>query len=428
MPTYIKMRNWPRGGLVLAALAALLLAMLSAIPAWADVSPKLVDLDPVINERALGVVINTRDPLSVKIGEYYQKQHGIPEKNIIRVAFKPGEQVMRKEDFFLVHAQVKSQTPSSVQAYALTWMLPFRVDCMSITSAFAFGFDPSYCASGCKPTKISPYFASYSHKPWEKYAMRPTMMLAGKDFASVKALIDRGVESKGLWPKKANGYLLKTSDRNRSVRNLSKQKQDELNRVPGLKVDVIHQNTLKYGRNVMFYFTGLTHVADIESNDFLPGAMADHLTSAGGVLNGTGQMSAVKWLEGGATGSYGTAIEPCNYTTKFPDASIAMHQYTWGEPLVESYWKSVAMPGQGVFIGDPLANPWGGSKIEKKGDQLTIRSFELRQGRYQILGAASPSGPYKVVATVIVPDFATRKVSFTDTKGSAFYLLKRLKR
>ena len=42
----------------------------------------------------------------------------------------------------------------------------------------------------------------------------------------------------------------------------------------------------------------------------MPGALADHLTSSGGMLTDSGQMSALRWLEAGATGSYGTVIEP----------------------------------------------------------------------------------------------------------------------
>jgi threonine synthase len=31
-------------------------------------------------------------------------------------------------------------------------------------------------------------------------------------------------------------------------------------------------------------------------------------------------MSALRWLEAGASGSYGTVVEPCNHPAKFPDA------------------------------------------------------------------------------------------------------------
>jgi hypothetical protein len=70
-------------------------------------------------------------------------------------------------------------------------------------------------------------------------------------------------------------------------------------------------------------------------------------------------MSSLRWLEAGATGSYGTVVEPCNFTTKFPNPALLLRHYLAGETLIESYWKSVAMPGQGIFIGEPLARPYG---------------------------------------------------------------------
>jgi uncharacterized protein (TIGR03790 family) len=90
----------------------------------------------------------------------------------------------------------------------------------------------------------------------------------------------------------------------------------------------------------------------------LPGAVADHLTSAGGVLTGSKQMSSIEWLKAGATGSYGAVIEPCNFVQKFPHPGIMMHYYIRGNSLIEAYWKSVAWPGQGIFIGEPLAKPF----------------------------------------------------------------------
>jgi len=69
-------------------------------------------------------------------------------------------------------------------------------------------------------------------------------------------------------------------------------------------------------------------------------------------------MPATKWLEAGATGSYGTVSEPCNYWQKFPNPQVLLSHYLAGETLVESYWKSVKWPTQGLFIGEPLAAPY----------------------------------------------------------------------
>jgi hypothetical protein len=35
-----------------------------------------------------------------------------------------------------------------------------------------------------------------------------------------------------------------------------------------------------------------------------------------------------------------------------------MRHYLSGDTLVEAYWKSVLMPSQGLFIGEPLAAPF----------------------------------------------------------------------
>ena len=67
---------------------------------------------------------------------------------------------MSRSEFARIKAEVDRMAPEHVQAFVLTWAAPYRVDCMSITSAFAFGFDEQYCAQGCRPTKASPYHNS----------------------------------------------------------------------------------------------------------------------------------------------------------------------------------------------------------------------------------------------------------------------------
>lgn len=132
----------------------------------------------------------------------------------------------------------------------------------------------------------------------------------------------------------------------------------------GFRVRILRADALRNANDVMVYVTGLATVEGLASNRFRPGAVADHLTSYGGQLTPAGvpteagQMSALRWLEGGATGSYGTVVEPCSITAKFPDPALLMLFYRRGDTLIEAYWRSVAMPGQGVFIGEPLARPW----------------------------------------------------------------------
>jgi hypothetical protein len=56
-------------------------------------------------------------------------------------------------------------------------------------------------------------------------------------------------------------------------------------------------------------------------------------------------------------------LEPCNFPQKFPNPGIVMSYYLQGDRLIEAYWKSVEQPGQGIFIGEPLARPFG-AKLE----------------------------------------------------------------
>ncbi|MNT97055.1 hypothetical protein D3C72_2392840 [compost metagenome] len=69
-------------------------------------------------------------------------------------------------------------------------------------------------------------------------------------------------------------------------------------------------------------------------------------------------MSSQRWLEAGATASYGTVSEPCNYWQKFPNPTVLLRRYLSGMTALEAYWGSVAWPAQGLFIGDPLAAPY----------------------------------------------------------------------
>ncbi len=42
-----------------------------------------------------------------------------------------------------------------------------------------------------------------------------------------------------------------------------------------------------------------------------------------------------------------------------------MNHYLQGETLIEAYWKSVAWPSEGLFIGEPLAAPYSRRWIDK---------------------------------------------------------------
>lgn len=323
----------------------------------------------------LAIIVNDNDPQSVAVAEYYRKARRIPEEHVIHTAFEHRESSLSAAAFNRLKNQIDSDVPDTVQAYALTWTKPYKVDCMSITSAFALGFDTAYCAQGCKPTKSSAYYNANTTRPYSDFGIRPTMMLAGKNTSDVLRLIDRGLKADYSRPG-GRAYLVSTSDKRRNVRSAIYPAINAKMRAL-VRINIVEADYIQDKSDVLFYFTGQKTVKKLDSNDYLPGAIADHLTSAGGVLFGASQMSAIKWLEAGATGSYGTVIEPCNYPGKFPNPALVMQSYIGGSTLIEAYWKSVAMPGQGIFIGEPLSSPFKGCSLKQ--NQLGLLVFEKRQ-------------------------------------------------
>jgi uncharacterized protein (TIGR03790 family) len=356
----------------------------------------------------IGVIINDEDPLSVRIANYYQQVRKIPASNLIHVSFKPGSRTLAPDLFSNIRNQAKSQFSTSIQALALTWALPYRVGCMSITSAFTFGFDKAYCSSRtCAATRISPYFNSKSTMPYSDFRIRPTMALAAVNFKLAKQLIDRGLRADKRNPE-GTAYLLHTSDKNRNVRARFFKRIKRLFS-PLFNIEILHRNSIQSRHDVMFYFTGLTKIPHLDTLSFLPGAVADHLTSAGGVLDGRKQMSALRWLEAGATGSYGTVVEPCNLLGKFPKPGLMMENYMSGQTLIEAYWKSVQQPGEGLFIGEPLAAPFDGIQIETNANEIIMDTHSIQPGMYKILSAPTPVGPYRIQAKpLIVKPLQTR--------------------
>lgn len=370
-------------------LALMLLSAAFPVEAQKRISLPRTGLEP----HDIAVIVNDDDPLSRQIGHYYQQARQIPEANMIHLRFSSDRSVMTPKEFKQLKATIDQLTPSHVQAFAVAWTTPYRVGCMSLTSALAFGFDRKYCSKKCEPTAPSPYFNSPSLSPFDDYKLRPAMMLAGTSFEQVKALIDRGIASDHSFPK-GQAYLLSTSDKARNSRagSFAHTAKD----LAGVfSIQILQTDAISDHQDVLFYFTGLTEVPMLQTLGFLPGALADHLTSAGGMLTDSLQMSSLRWLEAGATASYGTVVEPCSYPQKFPSPAVAMFHYASGTSVIEAYWKSVAWPGQGVFIGEPLAKPFAPLLREISPGHFELRFFSPHSGKLTIEESYSAAGPFR---------------------------------
>ncbi|MDZ4141385.1 MAG: TIGR03790 family protein [Methylotenera sp.] len=305
----------------------------------------------------VALVINDADANSVKIGEYYRVARGIPAKNIVHVNIPDAPRKLSLSEFTRLKWEIETQLNPDEQVILLAWTAPYAVECNSITSALTFGYDANQCKNTCAPGKASPYFNSASKKPFDDYGIRLTMLLPTDSIVRAKAIIDRGVQSDaGVF--RSTAYYLSTSDVSRNSRARFFPPSGLNIPRSGLAVMNIKSDKLVGASDIIIYQTGLPWVDALDTLSFLPGALADHLTSAGGDLYGKGQMSILHWLDAGATASYGTVSEPCNYWQKFPNPAVMLKWYVNGATAVEAYWKSVAWPAQGLFVGEPLAAPY----------------------------------------------------------------------
>lgn len=311
----------------------------------------------------LGVVINTSDPYSVAVGEYYVRRRGVPQEQVLRVSL-PVQATLPADVFQGLVEQIRGHMGPAVQALALVWRQPYAVGCQSITSAITLGLDPALCSHSCgAPQQPSRYFNARSSQPFKDLGLRPSMLLAAADVGAGQALVDRGAASDhSLLATQApvQALYLYNDDMARSVRLPLFPPPGPVGRSPvavHLGKGVVPDKPTR----MLLVQTGAARLDGLDglNGQWVPGALADHLTSFGGVLDGSaGQSPALDWITSGATASYGTVSEPCNHVQKFPHPQLLLLHYLQGASALEAYWKSVAWPQQGVFIGEPLAAPF----------------------------------------------------------------------
>lgn len=372
----------------------------------------------------LAVVVAEGDTLSEGAGAAYLAARGVPAANLIRVKVNTASATITAADFALLKSDIDAKLAAAapgVQATLLAWAAPSRVagTCsMGITSAMAFGFDTRYCSpnpstNACATTTASPLYDSESRRPQAELQVRPAMLLGATTLAAAQALINRGVAADATRPA-GEGWLVRTTDEDRSPRwpdfaplPTAWGSALKLNYVDN-SVGPVSANALSGKSDVLFYLTGLVNVANLSTIQFRPGALADTLTSTGGVLpNGNGQMPITAWLDAGATASYGTVEEPCNFQQKFSRASVLIDQYWRGATAIEAYWKAVQWPGQGLFVGEPLAQPF-----------RDTASFAIVAGEYQIkTRALRPGSRYSLQYRLSGSTAWTTLADFTGARG-----------
>ncbi|HEY9109712.1 MAG TPA: TIGR03790 family protein [Roseateles sp.] len=370
----------------------------------------------------LAVVVAEGDAVSEAAGAAYVAARGVPAANLIKVKVNTGSHTITATDFTLLKTDIEARLPAGIQAVLFAWGAPSRVYAactMSITSAMTLGYDARWCSgtpvsstNNCQPTAASPLYDSETRRPQADLQLRPAMLLSTTTLAAAQALINRGVAADASFPP-GEGWLVRTTDSARSVR------WTDFEPLPAtwgsaLKLNYVDNSAgpasadaLSGKTGMLFYLTGLTQVANLSTLQFRPGALADALTSTGGALpNGGGpQMPITAWLDAGATATYGTVSEPCNFPQKFSRASVLIDHYWRGATAIEAYWKAVQWPGQGLMIGEPLAQPFRDTP-----------SFAIVAGEYQIKTRSLRPGSRYTLQYRVGTTWTTL-ASFTGVRG-----------
>jgi uncharacterized protein (TIGR03790 family) len=297
----------------------------------------------------------------VAVGEYYATARGLKPEQVLRLSV-PLKPTLDQVEFDHLRRAIDAGFGGRIQALALAWTMPFAVDCNSITGALALGVDAELCKQSCNPSRPSSYFNSASIRPLTDHGFRPAMLLAARTVEQAKALIDRGVAADGSLLLRGrppvNAMFLSTDDVPRRVR-MPLYPPPGLIRPVGVEVKFAPAAELNRTPRVLMAITGSARVDLEPAPDWVPGALADHLTSTGGeLLTGGGQSTVLDWIASGVTASHGAVTEPCNHLQKFPHPQVLLGHYIQGSTALEAYWKSVRWPQQSLFVGEPLSAPF----------------------------------------------------------------------
>lgn len=327
------------------------------------------------------VVINNNSIESQEVGLRYKQLRGIPERNLVRVTTPPSSAapsfhsmtnpVFQTSVVQRIHQHILEHGLSNQIDYiVLCHDLPTRVnDNEGATAVIFYGCKeaPRIITTCSMPTNTYSYYykAERAFRRSDSYGGTNyylSTLLIGRHLSAILSNLEYTVSS-DLTAPPGVFYLIEGADPARQVRYRLFDNFDFTRRFwPNFpEVSYPGYGPIKDKTNVMGCLIGSAWINDFwpgYTNTYLPGSLADHLTSYGGRFpDGVGQSPAWEWTFRGVAGSYGTVNEPCNYTHKFPDP-LLYFWYARGFNLAESYWMSVANPYQGAFLGDPLTAPY----------------------------------------------------------------------
>jgi uncharacterized protein (TIGR03790 family) len=316
------------------------------------------------------VVINQNSSNSCELGNYFCEQRQVPPENVLHITWTGGNISWGSGEFQtnllnpLLDLLVSRQLTHQVDYVVLSMDIPFQTvngsAVNSTTSALFYGLKSDSAPDWLGITNS--YSASEQIFHQAKPASAPgysflATMITSDSLANAKRLVDQGAASDGTFPGQPV-ILEKSSDTLRNTRYRAFDNAIFNTRLCGDFTILKTNSDSVWGQaNLLGFETGLANFS-ISPGTFVPGAMADSVTSFGGIIFGpNGQTTLLSFINAGASGSYGTVTEPAPSLDKFPNPQVYFYQAR-GFSLAECYYQSVNVPYQGLIVGEPLAAPF----------------------------------------------------------------------
>ena len=319
------------------------------------------------------VVINQSSSNSCELANYFCERRQVPPENVLRIAWSGGNISWSSDQFQtnlldpLLAMIAARGLAGQVDYVVLSMDIPFQtVNGSAVNSTTAALFYGLKNESGPDAAGITnSYAASEAVFSDARPASAPgysflTTMITASTLAQAESLVDQGVLSDGTFPTQTV-VLAKSSDVLRNIRYRAFDNAILNTRIRGGFSMVRTNSDSPLGQtNLLGYQTGLANFS-LSPQAFVPGSIADSLTSFGGIIFGpNSQTTLLAFIQAGAAGSYGTVTEPYPTPDKFPDPQVYFYQ-SRGFSLAECYYQSLVVPYQGLIVGEPLAAPFAKS-------------------------------------------------------------------
>lgn len=367
------------------------------------------------------LVVNATSAGSKRVGNHYTRLRNLPASNVLALDYEGSKETVNGETFRTEILQPVLQAINErglgLQIDTITYStdFPWRVTLSgdypedlklppqmrpnaSITAAtYLYGFvlakspgltaldsnwyfarSPGQAAranvSQCRVLNEAPSRAFRSRYAWTKAGDRAEKRTGGRRYLMSTMLgvttgrglsvdeviesLERAVEADRT-PPDGTFYFMRNSDVRSKTRHACFEEAANQLHDLGAKASVMMGVRPQGATDVAGLMMGKADLElDTAGMTIQPGAICEHLTSAGGLLFENGyQTPLTDLIRAGATGASGTVEEPYAIQAKFPTPALQLH-YRRGCSLAEAFYQSVAGPYQLLIVGDPLCQPW----------------------------------------------------------------------